>query len=200
MAKAATKRRKLTPGGALLRLREDLHDRRAIAAIVYGTVSTLEEVARAFGVSSNTVKQSWRPQGMPGKSGAYKLTDIAAWRLEYLAEKEGGDRSLGSSSDRELARRQKAAEVEKVEIDVEGRRLKLEQLRGEVIDRHSVVETQSKIFRALQEYFLSSPEDFAPELPPDQSVEIIERWREKIARGLKGFSEQSAREVLRGLS
>ena len=200
MTKTATKKRKLSPGGALLRLREDMHDRQAIAAIVSGTVGTLEEVAHAFGVTSNTVKQSGRPQGMPGKSGAYKLTEIAHWRLTYLDEKEGGGRSASVSPDRDLARRLKEAEVEKVEIDVESRRIKLEQVRGEVIDRNSVVSTQSKLIRALQEHFLTSPEDFAPELPPDQSVQIIERWRENIARGLKRFAEQSAREVVRRAS
>lgn len=50
------------------------------------TVPSMPEVARAFGISCNTVRQSWRPSGMPGEPGSFSLADIAVWRLKYLQE------------------------------------------------------------------------------------------------------------------
>lgn len=53
------------------------------------TVESLPEVARAFGVAPNTVKQSWRPSGMPGEPGAYSLAAVLAWRIDYDAKLRG---------------------------------------------------------------------------------------------------------------
>lgn len=50
---------------------------------------THKDVARFFGVSVNTVKQSWAPNGMPGRSGAYPLDKIAQWRHERTLRSAG---------------------------------------------------------------------------------------------------------------
>lgn len=200
MARAAEKNRQLTPGAAILRLRDEPFDSRSLAILLPGFVRTLDEVAEAFGMSPNTVKQSWKSAGMPGKSGRYQLAKIAEWRLKHLASLEDSPPLPGQDTEKELRRRLKEAEVEKVEIDVESRRIKLEQSRGTLIDRDSVIMAHNIQAKALREYFLTSPEDFAPELPPDQAVDIIERWRAKLERGLKRFSEQSARDVMKGAS
>lgn len=53
------------------------------------TVDSLPAVAAAFGIAHNTVKQSWRPAGMPGEPGAYSLAAVLAWRIEYDAKLRG---------------------------------------------------------------------------------------------------------------
>jgi hypothetical protein len=55
------------------------------SAVGNEVVGTLPEVGRAFGVAANTVKQSWKPSGMPGTHGDYRLADILIWRLQYEA-------------------------------------------------------------------------------------------------------------------
>src|SRR6185369_638268 len=56
-----------------------------------GIVLTLGAVARAFGVSVNTVRSDWRPSGMPGQKGAYDLEAIAEWRK--LAQRRNSDQA-----------------------------------------------------------------------------------------------------------
>ena len=59
---------------------------------------SMPEVARAFGVAANTVRQSWRPSGMPGSPGNYSLADIAIWRLRYQQEIRPKVKSGGSAT------------------------------------------------------------------------------------------------------
>jgi hypothetical protein len=74
---------------AIRALRPTSADHDAIAALVGdATVDSLPGVAAAFGVAHNTVKQSWRPAGMPG-SGTYNLSEVLAWRIEYDARLRG---------------------------------------------------------------------------------------------------------------
>ena len=65
-------------------------DEEAIAALVGGaTVDSLPAVAQAFGISPNTVKQSWRPAGMPGEPGSYSLAGVLMWRIEHDSRLRG---------------------------------------------------------------------------------------------------------------
>jgi hypothetical protein len=64
-------------------------DEEAIAVLVGdATVDSLPAVAQAFGMSHNTIKQSWRPAGMPG-NGSYNLAEVLAWRIEHDARLRG---------------------------------------------------------------------------------------------------------------
>ena len=47
------------------------------------TVESMPAVARAFGLAANTIRQSWKPAGMPGEPGNYSLAAIVVWRLQY---------------------------------------------------------------------------------------------------------------------
>jgi hypothetical protein len=51
-----------------------------------GVVKTLREVGQAFGVSLNTVAADWRPNGMPGRRGAWDLAAIATWKRLRLRD------------------------------------------------------------------------------------------------------------------
>lgn len=71
---------------AIRRLRPSSTDREAIAALVGNTTcKTLAEVAEHFGLAESTLKTGWRPTGMPGRAGAYRLAEILLWRIDHDA-------------------------------------------------------------------------------------------------------------------
>jgi hypothetical protein len=46
-------------------------------------VENARELGVVFGLSHNTIRQSWRPAGLPGAVGEFNVVDVLCWRLEY---------------------------------------------------------------------------------------------------------------------
>src|SRR5690606_1550714 len=97
-------------------------------------VATQNEVAYEFGISPNTVKQSWRSAGMPGENGRYRLAEIVKWRLEHEA-KAGSVNRFADLADKELARKEKEAEVRKLELQAERLEREEEVAKGNLLPR-----------------------------------------------------------------
>src|SRR5690606_32425576 len=97
------------------------------------TVGTMNEVAAEFGMSPNTVKQSWRSAGMPGEQGCYRLAEIVKWRLEHEAKLSGISNRFADLADKELARKEKEAEVRKLELQAERLERKEAMAKGELV-------------------------------------------------------------------
>ena len=98
---------------AIRRLAPNFIDRNLLAELVGEViVENSRELGVVFGLSHNTIRQSWRPAGLPGTPGEFNVVDVLCWRLEY-------ERRLRDGADQPEA------------IDV----AKVEQTLAEVIDR-----------------------------------------------------------------
>ena len=188
----------MPPGAALLRLRDQPFDAEAIASLVPGTAATQKGVAAAFGMSPNTVSGSWANAGMPGTKGSYSLAEIARWRLQHLAEVERSRRSVEDLDDAELKRRHAEAEARKMELQADRLEREEQQAVGNLVRRDDVTAAMHAIINAFSEHLDGLPDQIAPMLPVANAAEITEDVRGLIKRMLKGFSEQSARDVVRG--
>lgn len=118
-------------------------------------VTTQNEVARFFGVSTEAIEQ-WRKASMPGRRGRWDLAKIAQWRLGKARRKEDPeDDDVHTSAMRaaKLKREQAAAELQ---------RLKVEQVAGRLIDRDEVESGHL----ARTRYFVAVLERIPSELIP----------------------------------
>lgn len=196
MAKTNTKTNALTPGAAILRLREQPFDLESVAALVPGKVATQNEVARAFGMSPSTIKGSWQSAGMPGTHGNYNLAEIALWRLRHLEELDRKRRSVEDLDDAELKRRHAEAEARKLELQADRLEREEEQAMGNLVRRDSVTAAQKALIATFAERLVGIPDKLAPMLPTETSAELTEDIRGEISRALKALAESSSRDVL----
>ncbi len=121
---------------------QKIDEERILKAIGDWTVGSHASVARAFGVSPNTIKQSWAAAGMPGRLGCYKLGPIFVWRARYereLAAKK--PRAELKSADA----RQIEADARKTELQVEKLEIEMAEASGRLIDR----EVAGSAFRSI---------------------------------------------------
>jgi hypothetical protein len=186
--------------GALLRLlssRPPSIDEAVIRRIVGDrSVRTIADVGREFGLAANTIKQSWRPQGMPGGHGKYHLATILAWRLKYLAAQEGKP-SHQELTDRQIERQQKEESLRQIKIKND--RLEREESAavGNLIDRQHVATSVKTAAAVLAERMMKVPSQIEPALPVDIAPTIVADIQRLIRRELVAFSESMARDVLK---
>jgi hypothetical protein len=112
------------------------------------TVRTLADVARFFGVATQTVKQ-WRidPEPMPGEEGAWPLAEIVRWKLAKATAQarpaEGG------------------VESRTKQIELERRQLKLAKERGELVSRVAAQQAIAGMFARLRTRLEALPDQLA---------------------------------------
>jgi DNA-binding transcriptional regulator YiaG len=133
-------------------------EKRQKGPVKQGAVSTIEEVAMAFGVSVRTVF-NWLRDGAPAGDGEYDLLALSAWRTMRSNHKPG--------------------KGEKEQWDVEYRRVKfllaeieLKQKLGELLPRQEVEENMSRAFLKIRMQFQALPRRIVPQL---EGLEINER-------------------------
>lgn len=151
------------------------------------------ELARIFGVSANTIRQSWVPAGMPGKSPNFDAIAIAVWREGYEADLR--HRQPG------LSARSQAAELR--ELEIEDKRLDLQRKQrraaieeGDMVERHKVERELAALVAVTRERFLRVAAMIEPMLPADIAVEIRIEIEKQIRRQLVALSEMAARDLL----
>ena len=82
----------------ILRLKPQASEPEGLKRLVGGeVVDTMAAVGARFGVTANTVKQSWRHAGMPGESGRYPLAEILIWKLAHDAKNAAGNSARPNS-------------------------------------------------------------------------------------------------------
>jgi hypothetical protein len=181
-----------------LKLRPARIDREMIAAIVGGeVVPTQAAVAREFGLAANTVKQSWATAGMPGEQGRYSLAEIAAWRLQYLADIEGRKQSAADLSNSELERQQSEEELRKIKLQNDKLEREEQLAAGKVIDRESVETALRTLFAVHAERMMKVMAQLEPSLPVDCAADVVTTGDRLIRRELVGLSETCARDILK---
>lgn len=149
------------------------------------TVRRLGEVAAFFGVQLQTVKE-WRsgPDRMPGEEGAWRLDEIARWRVAK-AQYTGRDPSARS-----------ALEKEKLEINVSRDRLRLRQEGGELVSRDAAKAAVQQMFHRVRGQIEPLPEQLASSVPAAARPDYLLVARERVHLVLTEMSNwQFEREV-----
>jgi len=134
-------------------------------------VSTLADVGRFFGVALQTVKQ-WRTETdpMPGRPGAFDLSEIARWRIAR-AERGGGPKE-GTTKSR--------LEETNLALEVQRRKVQLDRLQETLVDRAAVELFCSTCLTHLGDWCDQLPQLVAAELPKSHRAKIANRIRREL--------------------
>lgn len=143
-------------------------------------VGTLKEVAKAFGVSYDTVKKEWRAAGMPGKPGDYRLDEIRRWKVARSRDQSIEAEDELTEALLKLKARKLAAEVRVKEADAEKRELANREAKGELIDKRAEQQLFSQLILAARARLLTIPETLMPRFPRAQRTELAEEVRRQI--------------------
>lgn len=174
------------PGG------EGPYDGAAIAAWVEGQglgervasriVSSMGKVATEFGVSYDTVRRDWKAAGMPVLPGPeYDLDAIAAWREERKRNHAAGSPATQPiNSDDEALRRKRIAEAERMELDCEMKKLRLEMERGEYCSVERVRLLFGEIAGRCRDTLMRLPSELLPMLPKEHATMIAKEVDTKV--------------------
>lgn len=175
-------------GLLLAALNQRLDADQVISILGDPAVESLDEVAQAFGVSPNTVKQSWRSGGMPGRPNAWPLAQILVW-------KEGHDRSvrLRRNPSTSAEQRQAEADARKTELQVEKLELELAETAGRLIDRKVAGTAYRTILAKLSEALGTIGDEMETEFPINVAKEKVATINRKLQLVLRAAAEEGAR-------
>lgn len=195
-----TKTKKRGRGELLLRLRPSNIDREALDEWFGGEwVETQNEVAREFGLSPNTIKQSWASEGMPGagngRSSRYELAAVAEWRLRHLEKVESRQRSVQELNERELKRRTDEAEARKLEAQAQRLEFDNQVAQGDWVRVSDVTTATNTILAVLAQRMMDFPHKLAPSLSEPVAKQVVPFVQGEIEKLLKWCSEELRRKV-----
>ena len=116
---------------------------------------SLEEVAEAFSVSLQAIKQ-WRSRAppMPGAPGEWDLREIIQWRCNWIQQTD-------------LAAAKRQQDFELGQILVESKRIELEEKKRTILDRNDVELWAAVALVELREGIMQIPEMLAASAPED---------------------------------
>lgn len=149
-----------------------------------GVVRTLADVARAFGVTKNTVQKDWRPDGMPGRTGHWDLSAIHAWKrarnrdeskqVDPLAHGEDQQQALDSR----LRKHAAEARIKEADAAAKERRNRLEE--ENIIYRNDVERFFSEFFTRIRDQFATLSEEVSPLLPKEIKEDFAEDLDKRV--------------------
>jgi len=145
-------------------------------------LKSFSEIANMFGVTTNTVKTSWRKVGgMPGQRGAYPLADIIRWKLERETLPKRQDKA--AADDSPLGRK-RLADARLSEANATKREVEIQQLSGDLLYRADVEREIAEalvIFRRTMERI---PGQLQPRFPKKVATELTETVRKETVGAL----------------
>jgi hypothetical protein len=198
MTAVRPKAKSAQPCEVLLKLRPAKIDADLIRLIVgRGVVATHAAVAREFGLSVNTIKQSWASEGMPGEKGKYPLAEIVVWRLRYLVELEGRKSSAADLTSAQLDREQAEEELRKIKLQNDKLEREEQIASGKVIDKEAAETALRTLFAVHAERVMKVMAQLEPSLPAEIAPDIVATGNRLLRRELVGLSETSARDIIK---
>ena len=148
-------------------------------------VSTLTAVQRFYGVSWPTIKE-WRNQGMPVRDDRlYDLREIFRWWIDSEKFKRTTGCSIQPGN---------SLEEEKLRIEVETKRLKLQNEARELVKRQNAYATIENMFHRVRTRLESIPEELSSSLPPETRAAYIDDAKQKIRLILREMEHWSIEE------
>lgn len=169
----------------LVAMRPSSFDRKQIVSLIGGdrSVSSMPMVAKEFGLSSATIKQSWKANGMPGGDGSYPLADIVMWKLQHDRDNEKHTRSANSTT--ELIR----------QIELDDKRFEFEQKQQKAMLEAGkvmlVAEVQADLYALItmvREMLLTVPRSMAPMLPTGIADETLTELTKQLRHCLTALA------------
>lgn len=141
-------------------------------------VSSMEAVAKFFGVTSTLVRRDWQNQGMPGsKDFGYPLDEIAQWRDKRLKE------SVGPVE--EARKRKQIAEALKAELDNRLTELRLAKEQGLMIDKESAMAEVREMFHRVRSRLEQLPQELGSTVAPEYRADFQADLKYKLQLVLK---------------
>ncbi len=145
-------------------------------------VATLAEVAEFVGRATDTVRH-WRTEKppMPGKPGRYDVREILRW---CIARHE---RRKPKQSSEKLA-----LEKQKLELEVESKRDKVERESARLVRRDAVDEAVRRAHERIRNRLEQLPDELARSLPArvptDVAIDVVNDFRHMIDLALRELS------------
>jgi len=152
------------------RLAENVKPNRTITPDEFH-VSTLGSVQRFFGISRPTVKE-WKNQGMPSAHGSYDLREIFKWWLS-----SGKFRHAAAAV---MQKKGSSLDDEKLAIEIELKRLKLQREAGELVSRVAALATVESMFHRIRARLEAIPDELGASLPVNTRAVFIDDTKTKI--------------------
>jgi len=156
-------------------------------------VRTQAAVAKVFGVSTNTVKQNWATNGMPGITGDYPVWEIAAWWIERERSRRNSNRS-GKPLD-PIDARLREIELRVAELGVQRKEREEREAQGLLVDPREILAAIRQLVAMTREALMKVPAAVEPQIPRECASEIVESIRREITLQLIALAEGASRAV-----
>lgn len=159
-------------------------------------LTSMSEVAQAFGVSAKTVRHTWRRDGMPGEAkrgttagNRFPLADILIWWLKWQ-RKTSESRGRNEATDRK-----QIADAERAELAAMRERRALEREQGEWVSKAQVRSEWNAGLAVLSNDILGIPRDIKPLLPAKIAVDTTQEIERLLRLALVRISERDATQL-----
>ena len=168
-------------------------------------LKTIGALAKHYGVRQNTIAHHWladpsfpgKPAKPGGRDGRFELDAIDMWLIDREQSRTSGARSSAAVKAAERQGVELAdpvsAKSRKAEVDLQLSQLKLQQKRGQLIDRTIVRAEILRQHAILQQTVLQIPHMFREVLPVDLDQEIkadfVRRAEIQVQKACDSFRE-----------
>ena len=146
------------------------------------SVSTISDVALAFGVKETTVRNTWRrgTDRLPGESkkggrAKFVLADCLLW---YLRRQVSASEARGAD---EFTKRKREAETRAAEAEARIKERRAEAVEGEYVPLAIVRSVNRGVYNRVRDGVLSVPPQLTPMFPRKHAAE----WTDEVDRLLR---------------
>lgn len=150
---------------------------------------TLPEVAATFGVSANTVGQSWRQNEMPGEPSNYSVAAI----LEWWIQRSRRDASRTGKPLDPIDERLREIELRKAELELADKERKEKLSLQLLCDPSDILAAVKQLVAMASEALAQVPRNIEPYLPRESADEITAQLKRDIERCLQSLADGSYR-------
>lgn len=177
-------------------------DETEIRQVLGGVVLTsMSQVAQAFAISADTVRHTWRRDGMPGeakrgtsKGNKFPLDEILIWWL-----KREGRATVARGKD-EYTDRIRAAEARKIEAAAEMAERQLQQAAGQHVEVNLVRSEWTTWLTAFRDAVLEIPRHIKPMLPSKVAERVSAEVDRRLRHELTALSERQFSKSMNGVN
>lgn len=147
------------------------------------------EIARAFGVTAETVRKEWRANGMPGEPRKYVWREVLAWYLERRSKEHPLDEELA-----EVVRKQRLqAAKTKLAIDLQRERM-LTREESQWLARDGVERDVRSLLGRFRDELTNAPRRLKPDFRAEVSDELLAEWERVVRISLQAAADKWRRD------
>jgi len=151
-------------------------------------VRTLKEVAESFGVTLDTVKTGWRPNGCPGANGSYSIAEILAWKILRELAQHGRSAEPQQPGEKALDRK-RLADARRSEAVAESEERDNAIAVGNLLFRDDAERQVAELIIQARENFTRLPRLMLPRFPLELADELAAELEKRIEHVLRIMAE-----------